>query len=297
MVYPKQATLIEVSACDGLQNEMEIIPTEIKIQFIQALKAAHIEEMELVSFISSKKIPQLGEADTILQTFSDAYRNIVLAENGKGIARFLDSQAEHIALSIGVSSTFNQKCFLQTTEERIKALTPLISLLKEKNKAVRLNISTAFYCPYEGKIHPTEALELCEYFAKLGVNELSLSDTIGLANPKDVKHLVTQLKNNLPPSLLLTGHFHNTRGAALANIYACLEIGMNRFDTSAGGLGTCPFSAGASGNIATEDVAFMLNEMDIDTGIDIDRVIAAVDIVSPYLSRPLDSKIYALRGA
>lgn len=296
MTFPNHVTLIEVGPRDGLQNEKSDIPTETKIKFIQALKASHIQELELTSFVSPKWVPQMRDAEAVLLSCLslDKGREFVLVPNKKGAERYLASGAKHAALFVGVSSTFNKKNINKTTEESLNELTPLIQDLKSKGHFIRICISTAFYCPYEGKIHPEAVLELCSRFATLGVHELSVADTIGMANPKDVYSLFTNLRESLPSDLLLTGHFHNTRGTALANIYACLEAGVTRFDTSAGGLGGCPFAPGASGNVATEDVVFMLNEMGIDTGIDLDRLIEAVDVVRPYITRPLDSKLYPL---
>jgi hydroxymethylglutaryl-CoA lyase len=297
MTCPAQATLIEVGPRDGLQNEKNKIPTDVKIKFIHALKAAHIQEMELTSFVSPKWVPQMGDAEAVLQAClsPDEGRQFVLVPNQKGVERFYASGAKHAALFVGVSSTFNKKNINKTTEESLNELTPIIHKLKEKGHFIRVCISTAFYCPYEGKVNPTDVIRLCQSFAQLGVHELSVADTIGMANPKDVYHLFSNLKNSLPYDLLLTGHFHNTRGTALANIYASLEAGIDRFDASAGGLGGCPFAPGASGNVATEDVVFMLHEMGIQTGIDFSRLIQAVDIVRPYITRPLDSKLYHLQ--
>ncbi|MFC4617883.1 hydroxymethylglutaryl-CoA lyase [Camelliibacillus cellulosilyticus] len=297
MTLPKEATLIEVGPRDGLQNEKTVIPTDVKIAFIRALKKANLREMELTSFVSPKWVPQMKDADEVIKACLDSDRNFVLAPNKKGIDRFYASGAEHIAVFVGVSATFNKKNINKTTEESLKELRPLIADLKANGKFVRACISTAFYCPYEGKIEPQKTIDLCQAFVEAGVDELSVADTIGMATPKNVYDLFCQLKEALPDSMLLTGHFHNTRGTALANIYASLEAGINRFDTSAGGLGGCPFAPGASGNVATEDVLFMLNEMGIETGVDMEKLIAAVDIVQPYVSRSLDSKLYALRGA
>lgn len=296
MTFPNHVTLIEVGPRDGLQNEKSEIPTEVKIEFIHALKASHIQELELTSFVSPKWVPQMRDAETVLQSCLslDKGREFVLVPNKKGAERYFASGARHAALFVGVSSTFNKKNINKTTEESLNELTPLIQDLKSKGHFIRVCISTAFYCPYEGKIQPEAVHELCGRFANLGVHELSVADTIGMANPKDVYSLFTNLRESLRSDLLLTGHFHNTRGTALANIYACLEAGVTRFDTSAGGLGGCPFAPGASGNVATEDVVFMLNEMGIATGIDLDRLIEAVDVVSPYITRPLDSKLYPL---
>jgi len=298
MTLPKTVTLIEVGPRDGLQNEKNIIPTDIKIKFIEALKQANINEMELTSFVSPKWVPQMKDADEIIKAcLEPGKRHFVLAPNQKGVERFYAAGCDHIAVFVGVSTTFNKKNINKTTEESMAELAPLIRDLKARGKFVRACISTAFYCPYEGKVEKEAVVDLCGRFAELGVDELSVADTIGMANPKDVYALFSRLKESLPENILLTGHFHNTRGTALANIYACLEAGVDRFDTSAGGLGGCPFAPGASGNVATEDVLFMLNEMEIETGIDMEKLLEAVDLIRPHISRSLDSKIYGLRMA
>ncbi|TCP31746.1 hydroxymethylglutaryl-CoA lyase [Scopulibacillus darangshiensis] len=295
MSLPKEVTMIEVGPRDGLQNEKSLIPTEVKIAFINALKDAGLKEMELTSFVSPKWVPQMKDAEAVLEHCLDKRRNFVLAPNQKGVERFYQSGAGHIAVFVGVSDSFNKKNINKTTEESMIELKPLIRDLKENGKFVRACISTAFFCPYEGKVSIEDTVKLCETFAAYGVDELSVADTVGMANPKHVHELFTVLKPSLPESVLLTGHFHNTRGMALANIYASLEAGISRFDSSAGGLGGCPFAPGASGNVATEDVLFMLAEMEIETGVNIEKVVSAVDLVAPYMSRPLDSKIYHLR--
>ncbi|WEG14986.1 hydroxymethylglutaryl-CoA lyase [Pullulanibacillus sp. KACC 23026] len=293
---PEKVTLIEVGPRDGLQNETNLIPTDVKITFIRALMKAHIQEMELTSFVSPKWVPQMSDAEAILEACLDSsmIRQFVLAPNQKGLERFYASHAREVAVFVGVSNSFNKKNINKSTDESLNELKPLIKELKDNGKFVRACISTAFYCPYEGKIQPEAVYQLCETFAGYEVDELSVADTIGMANPKDVYEVFSELKTRLSDSVLITGHFHNTRGTALANIYASLEAGITRFDSSAGGLGGCPFAPGASGNVATEDVLFMLEEMGIETGIDRQRLLEAVDLVKPSITRPLDSKQYQL---
>ncbi|WP_077615189.1 hydroxymethylglutaryl-CoA lyase [Caenibacillus caldisaponilyticus] len=295
MVLPEKVTLIEVGPRDGLQNEKNVIPTDVKIAFIEALKAAGLREMELASFVSPKWVPQMKDAEAVIAACLDPEaRHFILAPNQKGVERFYATGADHIALFIGVSSAFNKKNINKTTEESWAEAAPLIEKLKADGKFVRICISTAFHCPYEGQVEKAATIDLCRRFAALGVDELSVADTTGMANPQDAYELFGALKALLPKRLLLTAHFHNTRGLALANIYACLLAGIDRFDASAGGLGGCPFAPGATGNVATEDVVFMFHEMGIETGVSIDRLLDAADLIQPYVSRPLDSKQYAL---
>jgi hydroxymethylglutaryl-CoA lyase len=292
MKLPEKATIIEVGPRDGLQNEKNTVPTEDKIAFIHALKQAEIQEMELTSFVSPKWVPQMKDAEEVITNCLNNGRNYVLTPNRKGMERLYKTECKNAAVFVGVSSTFNKHNINKTTRESMEELNPLIHELKERGYFVRACISTAFHCPYEGKVNPEDTIALCKEFTDYGVDELSVADTIGMANPKDVYYLFKELQEEIPSNVLITGHFHDTRGMALANVFAALETGIDRFDTSAGGLGGCPFAPGATGNVATEDVVFMLHEMGIETGIDLPKLKKAVDIIKPHISRQLDSKNY-----
>ncbi|EDL64780.1 hydroxymethylglutaryl-CoA lyase [Bacillus sp. SG-1] len=294
MDLPKKVTMIEVGPRDGLQNEKNFVPTDIKIQFIRALKEAGLKEMELTSFVSPKWVPQMKDASEIVESCLNSERDIVLAPNRKGVDRVLETKGKAVAVFVGVSNSFNKKNINKTTAESLEELKPIVGELKEKGYFVRACISTSFYCPYEGKIPPQETLQLCREFVDMGVDELSVADTIGMANPKESFELFSLLKKTLP-EVLMTAHFHDTRKMALANILASLQAGVDRFDTSAGGLGGCPFAPGASGNAATEDVVFMLHQMGIETGVDLDSLTAAVNLVAPHLSRTIDTGYYKLQ--
>ncbi|WP_059171032.1 hydroxymethylglutaryl-CoA lyase [Bacillus sp. FJAT-27445] len=291
---PQNATIIEVGPRDGLQNEKGFVPTEIKMQFIQALRAAGIREMELTSFVSPKWVPQMADAVEIVSACADTPgRSIVLAPNKKGIDRAQETRCKAVAVFVGVSNTFNKKNINKTTAESMEELRPLIADLKAKGYFIRACISTAWHCPYEGKISEADTLRLCTDFAEAGVDELSVADTIGMAVPTEAYSLFLQLKAALP-GILLTGHFHDTRKLALANILASMQAGIDRFDTSAGGLGGCPFAPGATGNVATEDVVYMLERMGIETGISLKHLMDAVEIVRPHISRPIESTFYKM---
>lgn len=289
MNLPNKVTIIEVGPRDGLQNDKSLVPTDIKIQFIQALKSAGITEMELTSFVSPKWVPQMGDALEIVKAIQDSTRNIVLTPNRKGVELALHANCRAVAVFVGVSNTFNQKNINKTTSESLAELGPIISELKAKNIFVRACISTSFYCPYEGKIQIDEVVKLCNSFVDFGVDELSVADTIGMANPSESYELFSKLKKMFPTTLL-TAHFHDTRGMAIANVFAALQAGITRFDTSAGGLGGCPFAKGATGNVATEDVVFMLGQMGIETGVDLEGVKKAVDLIRPHISGLIESK-------
>ncbi|MBD1378725.1 hydroxymethylglutaryl-CoA lyase [Metabacillus arenae] len=293
MHLPKNVTIIEVGPRDGLQNEAKFIETPVKIQFIEKLKEAGIKEMELTAFVSPKWVPQMKDADDIIASNSGTSRNIVLTPNEKGVERALEAGCKSIAFFVGVSDTFNLKNINKSTKESMEAILPMIKKLKDQDLFIRACISTAFYCPYEGKMKETDVLDLCGQFSKAGVDDLSVADTIGLANPLEAYSLFSKLKASFSETLL-TAHFHDTRGMALANIFAALQAGIDRFDSSAGGLGGCPFAPGSSGNIATEDVVFMLEQMNISTGIDLSKLFEAIELVEISLSKPILSKQYSL---
>ncbi|MBM7621167.1 hydroxymethylglutaryl-CoA lyase [Bacillus tianshenii] len=296
MNIPNKATIIEVGPRDGLQNLKTFVPTNAKIDFIQQLKKAGIKEMELTSFVSPKWVPQMADAPSVIEECLDEEtRNFVLVPNQKGIDRLLGTSCKNAAVFVGVSDTFNKKNINKTTEESLLELHPIIGDLKERGFFVRACISTSFYCPYEGKVEVSDVVALCKRFESFGVDELSVADTIGMANPKESYELFSALKKALP-SIMLTAHFHNTRGMALANIFAALQAGVDRFDTSAGGLGGCPFAPGASGNVATEDVVYMLEQMGIQTGINLKRVVKALENLLPHLDKQYESQYFKLQG-
>ncbi len=290
---PNNATIIEVGPRDGLQNEAKLVKTENKLEFIAALQKAGIQEMELTSFVSPKWVPQMADAKEIVASAYKSGRQFVLTPNERGIQAALESGAQSLAVFVGVSNTFNKKNINKTTEESMDALKPLIFDLKEQGVFVRACISTAFYCPFEGAVSPKATLELCRQFVDWGVDELSVADTIGMANPKESYDLFSQLIKAFP-EVLMTAHFHDTRRMALANITAALQAGVTRFDASAGGLGGCPFAPGATGNVATEDVVNMLHQMDIQTGIDLDLLCQAIEKIEPHITNPVATGMYTL---
>lgn len=290
---PKKVTIIEVGPRDGLQNEKNEVPTEVKLEFIEKLQKAGVKEMELTSFVSPKWVPQMKDAKEIVGSTTKLGRQFVLTPNEKGIELAKQAGANNFAVFVGVSNTFNKNNINKTTEESMIGLKPLVEVLINEGHFVRACISTSFYCPYEGLIDPNKTIELCREFVSWGVNELSVADTIGMANPKESYILFERLKREFPETLI-TAHFHDTRKMGIANIFAALQAGVDRFDSSAGGLGGCPFAPGATGNVATEDVVNMLHQMDIETDINLDLLIEAVDSVAPFVSRPIETGMYKL---
>ncbi|MDQ0269330.1 hydroxymethylglutaryl-CoA lyase [Cytobacillus purgationiresistens] len=291
---PTEVTIIEVGPRDGLQNEKAFVPTDVKKGFIKALKAAGLTEMELTSFVSPKWVPQMGDAaEIVADSLTKDSRDIVLAPNRKGIDRVYMTDCKAVAIFVGVSNTFNQKNINKTTQESVDEIVPIIRELKEKGYFVRACISTAFYCPYEGAVESEDTLLLCKAFVEAGADELSVADTIGMAAPHESYALFSLLKKEFPETLL-TAHFHDTRQMALTNIFAAMQAGIDRFDTSAGGLGGCPFAPGAAGNAATEDVVYMLERMAIRTNVSLPKLIEAINLVKPHITRPIESSYYQL---
>lgn len=291
---PKKVTIIEVGPRDGLQNVSVFIPTEVKNQFIDQLKKSGVDEMEVSSFVSPKWVPQMRDAEEVVSNAMDHnVRTFVLVPNRSGMQRALSSTCKDIALFIGVSNSFNQKNINRTTAQATEELLSIVKELKAQGCFVRTCISTAFYCPFEGRIDEQETIQLCQQFVQAGVDELSVADTIGMAAPHESFSLFAKLIS-LFPDTLITAHFHDTRGMALANIFAALQAGVSRLDTSAGGIGGCPFAPGASGNVSTEDVVYMLERMGIQTGIQLPLLVQAIDVISPHLPKPIASPYYTL---
>lgn len=290
---PKTATIIEVGPRDGLQNEARTVQTKDKLDFIEALQQSGIQEMELTSFVSPKWVPQMADARDVVAGAKKTGRQFVLTPNERGINSAMEAGAESIAVFVGVSNSFNEKNINKTTDQSMETLKPLIIKAKQDGVFVRACISTAFHCPFEGKIDPQKTIDLCQQFVDWGVDELSVADTIGLANPQESHELFSQLKRQFP-QVLIAAHFHDTRRMALANAYAALLAGIDRFDASAGGLGGCPFAPGATGNVASEDLIHMFHRMGVDTGVDLDKLYEAISLIEPHVSNPLQTGMYTL---
>jgi len=283
--------IVEVGPRDGLQNEKVTIPTEAKIDYITALADAGLTTIEAGAFVSPKWVPQM--ADT-----AEVYRNIpkdpgvdypVLVPNMRGLDRAIEAGVKSIAIFTAASETFNQRNINMTIDESFINYAPVAARARAEGMRVRGYVSTAFGCPYEGDVAPEKVLEVSARLLDLGCYEVSVGDTIGVGTPVQVQGVVGILMQVIPASKLAM-HFHDTRGTALANSLAALEMGIPTFDAASGGLGGCPYAPGASGNLATEDLVYMLEKMGIDTGVDLSRLVAASQIIGPYLDHPLPGK-------
>jgi len=292
---PYSVRIVEVGPRDGLQNERAIIPTEQKIQFIQMLADAGLPVVEATSFVSPRAIQQLSDASEVMANLSrDSSTSFpVLVPNLKGMERALAAGVRAIAVFTAASESFTRHNINATIAESLANFRPVIALAQQEKITVRGYISTVFGCPYEGKVEPHHVLNVAQALLEMGVDELSLGDTIGVATPNQVVDMIGLLvQDGAIPVRQLAVHFHDTRGTALANVLIALQCGINIIDSSAGGLGGCPYAPGAAGNLATEDLLYMLHGMSIHTGVDLEKVVAATKFIHPLLGHTPTSKYY-----
>lgn len=293
MTLPNKVTIVEVGPRDGLQNEPEIIPTPDKIAFVEALAACGLPVVEVGSFVHPKWVPQLADTHEVLRGLKP-HRGThyqVLVPNERGLERAIDAGAKEIAVFTAASETFNRNNINMSIEDSLGVIGHISAMAHENAIRVRAYISTCFGCPYEGAVDPARVAALAEKLLALRCYQVSIGDTIGVATPLQVQLVLEHLLHSIVPEQLAV-HFHDTRGTALANILAALEKGIATVDSSAGGLGGCPYAPGAAGNVATEDVVYMLNGMDIETGVDIDRLVEATQLIARTLDRPLPGKYF-----
>jgi hydroxymethylglutaryl-CoA lyase len=295
---PERVAIVEVGPRDGLQNEKGVVGTEDKIRFIDLLSAAGFPEIEATSFVSPRAVPQLADATEVMAgiTRKPDIRYSVLVPNEKGMRRALEAGVDQVAVFTGASETFVQHNINTSIAGSIENFKPVVALAREAGVRVRGYISTAFGCPYEGAVAPEAVVSVARQLLALGVDELSIGDTIGVATPNQVSDVVAKLLEVAPVETLAM-HFHDTRGTALANVLAALQAGIAIFDSSAGGLGGCPYAPGASGNLATEDLLYMLHGMGIATGIDLDAVVAASQFLASVRRQPPASRYFAAATA
>lgn len=299
MSFPKAVKIVEVSPRDGLQNESLIIPTDIKIDFINQLTETGLTVIEATSFVSPKWVPQLADASEVLQRIhhKKGVHYPVLVPNQKGFEKALAAGAKEVAVFATPSEQFsahNTNCSVAESIERIQEV---MQLAKAHAMPVRAYLSCVLGCPYEGGMKPEKVAHLAALLFNMGCYEISLGDTIGIGTPFKTKKLLECVSKEVPLKQLAV-HFHDTYGQALANIYVALEKGIAVIDSSVAGLGGCPYAKGATGNVATEDVVFMLNELGIETQVDLKKLVAVGRFISAQLKRKPQSKVnQALGGA
>lgn len=285
-------TLFEVGPRDGLQNEKEIIDTSLKIELIERLVSSGIRRIEATSFVNPKWIPQLADAIDVLNGIrrKDGVVYSALVPNLKGLERAQQTGIKEIAVFMSASESHNKSNINKTIEETYPVLREVVEMATAIGIKVRGYVSTAFGCPYEGDVPLSAVARVTEELLHMGVYEVSIGDTIGVGTPGQVKERFTSLIELFGEGRL-AGHFHDTRGTGLANVYAALEAGIRTFDSSVGGLGGCPYAPGASGNIATEDVLYMLHGMGMETGVKLEEVVEAGAFLEKILNRTLPSRV------
>ena len=284
---PDRATVYEVGPRDGLQNEPETVSVDARVGFVDRLTDAGLCAIEVGSFVSPKAIPQLADTAEVFRRIRKAsgVRYPVLVPNEKGLDRALEAGALEIAVFTAASETFNRHNINAGVDESIERFRPVVNRARAAKLRVRGYVSTAFGCPYEGHVSPEAVREVAHKLLDLPVDEISVGDTIGVATPAGVYDVIEALYDSGVTRAVLALHFHDTRGTALANVYAGLECGVATFDASAGGLGGCPYAPGASGNLATEDLLYLLDGLGIETGVTLPKVVEASRYMAARLGR------------
>jgi hydroxymethylglutaryl-CoA lyase len=287
---PTQVMLKEVGPRDGLQNESSIISTEKKIAWIDKLVEAGLKYIEVSSFVSPKWIPALADADDVFRYLKrkNDVTYAALVPNEKGLERALRADVDEIGIFISASEAHNRRNVNKSIDETLSVLKEVVSTAKQEGKTARGYVSAVFGCPFEGHVSIGQVERVSHELLDMGIDELSLGDTIGVANPLQVKQVVRQLKTTIPTGKLAL-HLHNTRGLAQANIMAGLEENIQVFDGATGGLGGCPYAKGATGNVATEDVQYLMESLGIETGVSLNGLVRAAQYIEPYVGNELPS--------
>ncbi|WP_046003789.1 hydroxymethylglutaryl-CoA lyase [Pseudoalteromonas rubra] len=289
--YPAQVKIVEVGARDGLQNESSV-STDAKIALVNALAEAGLKHIEAGAFVSPKWVPQMADSSDVIQGFvrRDGVEISALTPNLKGAELALANQVDEFAIFTAASEAFTQKNINCSIEESIERFRPVVELAQKNNIKVRGYVSCVVGCPYQGEVEPEQVLSVCKQLLALGCYEISLGDTIGVGTANQVKQLLTLLLSHIPAERLAV-HFHDTYGQALVNIHTALEMGIATIDSAVAGLGGCPYAKGASGNVATEDVVYLLQGLGIDSGIDLERLAKAGWQICEALDKAPVSKV------
>ncbi|PPE72808.1 hydroxymethylglutaryl-CoA lyase [Solimonas fluminis] len=295
---PQRVKLVEVGVRDGLQNEPGVVPTGIKLDLITRLADAGLRHIEATAFVSPKWVPQMADHDAVMRGAPrrEGLTYSVLAPNLKGFEAAVAAGAQEVAVFGAASEAFTQKNINCSIAESLKRFEDVVLAAKQQGIPVRAYVSTALGCPYQGDVAPEKVAEVAGEIYDMGCHEISLGDTIGVGTPLATRRMIEAVARRVPLDRL-AGHFHDTYGQALANVLASLESGVTVFDSSVAGLGGCPYAAGASGNVASEDLVYMLQGMGIETGVDLKALACAGDYISAALGRPTRSRVaLALAG-
>ncbi len=291
MKLPERVTVYEVGPRDGLQNEARNVPTADKIAFIHALAEAGLRHIEITSFVSPRWIPQLADSAEVARGVRrrEGLTLSALVPNRRGLDAALAAGMKEIAVCLSASETHNKKNINKTIAETLAAFGEVVAPAQAAGVRVRAYVSTVFGCPYEGDVDPARAVWLSRELRAMGVYQVSLGDTIGVANPRQVERVLELVLAEVPVDDVAV-HFHDTQGTALANCLAALQLGVTTIDAAVGGLGGCPYAPGAAGNLATDDLVAMLHAMDIATGVDLDKLVEASRLAAAFVGHDLPSK-------
>src|SRR5258706_7508480 len=288
---PDSVRIVDVGPRDGLQNEAGTVPSEVKLELIERLADAGLPAVEATAFVSPKWIPQMADHTDVLRRLrrKPGVSYPVLTPNLKGFEAARAAGAQEVAVFGAASEAFSMKNINCSIAESLERFAPVVAQAKEHGIRVRGYVSCVLGCPYEGEVKPERVAEVAGALFDMGCYEVSLGDTIGVGTPGKTKAMIEACAKRVPLAKL-AGHYHDTYGQALANIYASIELGVSTFDASVAGLGGCPYAAGASGNVATEDVVYMLHGLGIETGVNLERLVETGEWISAYLKRASSSK-------
>jgi hydroxymethylglutaryl-CoA lyase len=286
-MIPSTVRIVDVGPRDGLQNEKQPVATVHKVELVHRLQAAGLREIEVTSFVSPKWVPQMADNAEVMAAITrhQGVRYSVLTPNLKGLEAALPTRPDEVVVFGAASEAFSQRNINCSIAESVERFAPVVAKAHEHGLKVRAAVSCALGCPYQGEVTPDEVEHVVQLMKAIGVDHCGIADTIGVGTPKRVQAAMGRALKHFPLAEV-SGHFHDTYGQALANIYACLEMGIHTFDASVAGLGGCPYAKGATGNVATEDVVFMLNGLGIETGIDLEALVDAGAFISEVLGRP-----------
>ena len=291
MSYPQRVKIVEVGPRDGLQNEKQVVPTELKIELIDRLAAAGVPVIEATSFVSPKWVPQMGDNSAVLAGIrrQPGVTYTALTPNLQGFDGAVVAKADEVAIFGAASEAFSQKNINCSIAESLKRFEPVVSAASALEIPVRGYVSCVVGCPYEGAVAPEKVAQVAQTLYEMGCYEVSLGDTVGVGSPDSIRRMLDACARVVPLEKL-AGHYHDTYGMAIANVHASLQMGLAVFDASVAGLGGCPYAKGASGNVATEDVVYLLHGLGIATGIDLAKLAAVGDWISSAINRPNGAK-------
>ena len=292
MAYPARVTIVEVGPRDGFQVEPKPIPTALKVEAVNAIASAGIRKIETSSFVSPRFVPQLADAAEVFGAIDrkPGTRYTALVPNLKGVERAIAAGADGVRLVVTTTETYNRRNVGMTVDESLEVCREILARVEGEAVTVEAVVALAFGCPFEGRVPEDRVAELSHRFVDMGIRELSIADSVGLGNPAQIARTMARLRSELA-GVALSLHLHDTRGLGLANALAALEVGVDTFDASIGGLGGCPVLPEGAGNIATEDLANMCEEMGIDTGVDIEAIQRVSRTMQEFLGRKLPSRV------